>query len=91
MLIYGKNVAREKLNSNDKINKIFLSDKFNDKELFNLIRNKKIKYTIVPNIVLDKKVDPEPRNVLDTDVYMYRCGFCNFFCKGFGFGFQKGF
>ena len=31
--------------------------------------------------VLDKKVDPEPRNVLDTDVYMYRCGFCNFFCN----------
>ncbi len=57
MYIYGKNVAKEKINSNEKINKIYISDKFNDKELFNIIKNKKIKYMIVPNKVLDSKVD----------------------------------
>lgn len=57
MFIYGKNVAREKINSNEKINKIYLSDKFNDKDIFELIKNKKIKYTVVPNKVLDNKVD----------------------------------
>jgi len=57
MYIYGKNVATEKINSNEKINKIYLSDKFNDKEIFKLIRDRKIKYTIVPNKVLDSKVD----------------------------------
>lgn len=57
MIIYGKNVAREKIISNEKINKIYLSDKFNDTELFNLIKKKKIKYTIVSNKVLDNKVD----------------------------------
>ena len=57
MLIYGKNVAKEKINSHEKINKIFLSDKFNDKEIFNLIKKNKIKYTIVPNKVLDSKVN----------------------------------
>ena len=56
MYIYGKNVAKEKISSNEKINKIYLSDKFNDKDIFNLIRNKKIKYTIVPSKVLDGKV-----------------------------------
>ena len=57
MYIYGKNVATEKINSNEKINKIYLSDKFNNKEIFELIKKRKIKYTIVPNKVLDNKVD----------------------------------
>ena len=56
MYIYGKNVAVEKINSNEKINKVYLSDKFNDKDIFKLIKEKKIKYTIVPNKVLDNKV-----------------------------------
>ena len=57
MYIYGKNVAKEKINSHEKINKVYLSDKFNDKEIFSLIKNNGIKYTIVPNKVLDNKVD----------------------------------
>ena len=32
MYIYGKNVAKEKINSGEKINKIYLADKFNDRE-----------------------------------------------------------
>lgn len=57
MYIYGKNVAREKLNSNERVNKVYLADKFNDKEIINLIKKKKIKYTFVPNKMLDEKVD----------------------------------
>ena len=57
MYIYGKNVAKEKLNCNERINKIYLADKFNDKEIFDLIKKNKIKYAIVPNKVLDSKVD----------------------------------
>jgi len=57
MFIYGKNVAKEKIYSKEKINKIYLSDKFNDKELFTLIKKNSLKYTIVPNKVLDNKVD----------------------------------
>ena len=57
MYIYGKNVAVEKLNSNDKINRIYLSDKFNDKNIFDLIKKRKLKYVVVPNKVLDTKVD----------------------------------
>ena len=57
MFIYGKNVAREKLNSNEQITKVYLSDKFNDKEIFSLIKKRNIKYNIVPNKFLDSKVD----------------------------------
>ncbi len=57
MLIYGKNVAKEKINSKEKINKIYLADRFNDKEIFDLIKKNGIKYTIVPSKVLDSKVD----------------------------------
>ena len=57
MYIYGKNVVREKINSGKKINKIYISDKFNDSDIFELIRKNKIKYTIVPSKFLDSKVD----------------------------------
>lgn len=57
MYIYGKNVAREKLNSNERINKVFLAEKFNDQEIINLIKKKKIKYNFVSNKILDEKVD----------------------------------
>ena len=57
MYIFGKNVARVKINSGEKINKIYISDKFRDEEIFNLIKKKQIKYSIVPNKFLDNKVD----------------------------------
>ena len=49
MLIYGKNVAVEKLKTQDKINKIYLSDKFKDKEILDLIekRNSPISRAII--------------------------------------------
>ena len=57
MYIYGKNVAKEKINSGERINKIYLGEKFNDKEIIELIKKKKIKYNIVPNKYLDNKVE----------------------------------
>ena len=33
MQIYGKNVAREKLQTKDKIKKVYLSNKFKDNEI----------------------------------------------------------
>lgn len=54
MYIYGKNVAKEKLKGNERINKIYLAEKFNDDEIFELIRNKRIKYTFVSNKKLDE-------------------------------------
>ncbi len=43
MQIYGKNVAREKLQTKDKIKKVYLSNKFKDNEIITLIKKKKYK------------------------------------------------
>lgn len=73
MFIYGKNVAKEKLNSKEQITKVYLSDKFNDKEIFSLIKKRNIKYNIVPNKFLDSKVDGLHQGIViespDVDLY----------------------
>lgn len=57
MYIYGKNVLKEKLNSNEKINKVFLVEKFKDYEIIKLLKEKKVKVNYVPVSFLDRKVD----------------------------------
>lgn len=54
MQIYGKNVAIEKLKSNNKINKIYISNKFNDREILSLIEKKNINTKVLDNRLLDK-------------------------------------
>ena len=54
MKIYGKNVALEKLNSGDKINKIYLNNKFSDERILSIIKKRNIKPTFVNNKDLDK-------------------------------------
>ena len=73
MYIYGKNVAKEKIISGEKINKVFLADKFNDKELMELIKKYKLKFNFVPNKLLDSKVDGLHQGIIldvdDVDTY----------------------
>ena len=57
MYIYGKNVCSEKLTTDDNINKVYLSKKFNDIDIINRIKNKGIKINYVDKVVLDRKVD----------------------------------
>ena len=57
MYIYGKNVLKEELNSNEKINKVFLAEKFKDYEIIKLLKEKKVKVNYVPVSFLDRKVD----------------------------------
>lgn len=54
MQIYGKNVAMEKLKSNNKIKKIYLSSKFNDREILSLIEKRNINTKVLDNRLLDK-------------------------------------
>lgn len=42
MLVYGRNVAKDILKKGEKVEKIFLQDNFNDKEIISLIENSKI-------------------------------------------------
>lgn len=68
MYIYGKNVAKEKITSGGKINKAYLSEKFNDHELIKLLQNNRVKYTFVPEKFLNTKVDGLHQGIiLDVD------------------------
>lgn len=57
MYIYGKNVVYEKLLNNSKINKLYLSKKFNDKKILDLLKDKNIDITYLDNFKLDKMVN----------------------------------
>lgn len=57
MYIYGKNVVRERLEKNDRINKAYVSKKFNDKDILNKLKERHINTIYLDNNVLDKKVD----------------------------------
>lgn len=47
MIVYGRNVAKEILKNNKKIEKIVLQEKFDDKEILSLIENRKINVSIL--------------------------------------------
>lgn len=57
MYIYGKNVAYEKLSSGDRIRRIFLSEKFADLKIMSLIKERKVKYQVVREVELNRKVE----------------------------------
>ena len=54
MQVFGKNVAREILNSNKRVNKIYLSNRFNDKDILDLIDKKRINTKVLELRDLDK-------------------------------------
>ena len=56
MYIYGKNVTKEKLNTNEPIKKAYISKKFKDQTIIDELKDKKIRINFVENKVLDQKV-----------------------------------
>ncbi len=54
MQVFGKNVAREILNSNKGVNKIYLSNRFNDKDILDLIDKRRINTKVLELRDLDK-------------------------------------
>lgn len=57
MYIYGKNVAREKLNTNEPIIKAYISKKFKEQAIIDDLKKKNIRINFVDSKVLDQKVD----------------------------------
>jgi len=55
MYIYGKNVVREKLQSDSKIHKAYVSKTFNNKDILSLLKQNNIKTVFVENKILDSK------------------------------------
>ena len=54
MKVYGKNVALEILKENTKVNKIYLSNHFNEDEILRLIKKKNIPCEVLDPRELDK-------------------------------------
>ena len=73
MYVFGKNVALEYLNKKNKINKIFLQNNFNDKEILNKIKKCNIKVEYLSKNDMDKKVSGLNQGIiLDVEDYKYK-------------------
>ena len=57
MLVYGKNVARDLLQNNAKINSIILEDGFNDNSILSMIENKDLKVEYKKKQEIDNLID----------------------------------
>ena len=73
MLVYGRNVVNEILDSNTKIFKVFLEDKFDDSEIMSKINKKNLKKFHIDKNKLDKmcKNTLNQGVALDIEEYQY--------------------
>lgn len=72
MLVFGKNVALEYLNSDKKIYKAIIQNNFNDYDLLNKIKHKNIKIQTLNKFDMDKKVSGLHQGIiLDVEDYKY--------------------
>lgn len=72
MLVFGRNVSLEYLTENKKINKIFLLDSFNDRDIIGLINKKQVSVQRLSKIELNKKVSGVHQGIiLDVPDYKY--------------------
>ena len=72
MLVFGKNVALEYLNSNKKIYKAYVQNNFNDYDLINKLNKKNIKVQTLTKFDMDKKIGGLHQGIiLDVEDYKY--------------------
>lgn len=57
MYIYGKNVAIEKLSTNEDILRAFISKNFREQRIVDELKKRKVRIQFVDNRILDQKVD----------------------------------
>lgn len=70
MIVYGKNVAKEVIDSKKRINKVIISDKFSDKEILSKLNG--IKKEVCDPRKLDEMVNGNHQGiVLDIEDYKY--------------------
>ena len=70
MIVFGKNVAKEILSSNIKINKVIMANNFSDKELINKLSKYNITY--IDKKLMDKKYEGNHQGVvLDIEDFKY--------------------
>ncbi len=73
MIVYGKNVAKDLLKKNKKIEKIYLQEGFKDKEIISLIENRKIKVIFKQKKEIDDLVNGVHQGIiLDVSDFQYK-------------------
>ncbi len=72
MLVYGKNVAYEVLNSNKKIYKVFLDNNFNDELLLSKINKKNLKKFHIDKNKLDRMCNNSANQGIALDIEEYK-------------------
>lgn len=73
MIVFGKNVAKELIASNIKINKVFLLKTFDDKGILDYLENNNIRRIIIDKREMDNKYKGNHQGiVLDIEDYKYR-------------------
>lgn len=73
MLVHGKNVALEYLNSSKKINAAYLSENFNDNEIINLLKKYNIKISYLKKYQMNQKFPKVNQGiVLDIEDFKYQ-------------------
>ena len=71
MLVYGRNVAREILNSNTKVYKVFLDNNFRDEELMDKIDKKGLKKFHIDKNKIDKMCGSSTNQGIALDIEEY--------------------
>lgn len=72
MLVFGKNVATEVINSKTKINKVFITKNFDNKTILSFLSNNGIKTIFMDKREMDEKYGKGTQGiVLDIDDYKY--------------------
>ena len=72
MLVYGKNVALEYLESDKKIDKAFMQNNFNDFDVINKLKRRNIKVVTLNKFEMDKKVSGLHQGIiLNVEDYKY--------------------
>jgi len=72
MYVFGRNVAQEYLESNKKINRVYLLDSFKDYDILNMINKRNVKVQRLSKIDLNKKVSGVHQGIiLDVEDYKY--------------------
>lgn len=72
MYVYGKNVLKEYLGNNQKINNVYLAEGFKDKDILNLIEKNNLNYSYLPKNKIDRLVNRNHQGIiLDIDDFKY--------------------
>lgn len=70
--VYGKNVLKEYLGNNQKINNVYLTEGFKDKDILNLIEKNNLNYSYLPKNKIDRLVNGNHQGIiLDIDDFKY--------------------